>query len=196
VSSELKEAAFRWLIFQKEGSLLPSLISGHNSSSLAKQSPQNSHPSRRARKLPGSLEEKMDQCRDGPKWLETLCLPQPLRLTATVQAQGHSPSQRSTALFHTTLPSFRTQVMVSEPCVPRKPSSHRKEMELPSCRLSPNRLPLTGTPGSGHSLCRKAGEGDTQTMVRLRWHTNGTSKKNELPTARIRPPRFLRNLAC
>lgn len=29
-------------------------------------------------------------------------------------------------------------------------------MELPSWRLSPNRLPFTGTPGSGHSLCRKA----------------------------------------
>lgn len=117
-------------------------------------------------------------------------LPRPLRLTAAALAQGRSPSQRSTALFHTTLPSFRTQVMVSEPCVPRKPSSHRKEMELPSCRLSPNRLPLTGTPGSGHSLCRKAEEGDVQAMVRLRWYTIGP------PTVRVGPPCFLRNLAC
>lgn len=137
----------------------------------------------------------MNEEMDHRSWSNFLGSPQPLRLTATVQTQEHSPSQRSTALFHTTLPSFRTQVMVSEPCVPRKPSSHRKEMELPSCRLSPNRLPLTGTPGSGHSLCRKAGEGDVQAMVRLRWHTNGSPKTNELPTVRIKPPCFLKNLA-
>lgn len=47
--------------------------------------------------------------------------------------------------------------MVSDPCVRMKPSSQRKETELPSWRLSPNLFPLTGTPGSGHSLCLKAG---------------------------------------
>lgn len=66
------------------------------------------------------------------------------------------PSQRGTALSHTTFPSLRMQEMVWEPWVFTKPSSHRKEIELPSWRLSPKRFPFTGTPGSGHSLCRKA----------------------------------------
>lgn len=70
----------------------------------------------------------------------------------------HSPSQRGTALSHTTLPSLRMQEMVCEPWVFTKPSSHRNEMELPSWRLSPKRFPLTGTPGSGHSLWRNAVE--------------------------------------
>lgn len=68
----------------------------------------------------------------------------------------YSPSQRGTALSHTTLPSFRMQEMVCEPWVLTKPSSHRNETELPSWRLSPKRFPLTGTPGSGHSLWRNA----------------------------------------
>lgn len=70
----------------------------------------------------------------------------------------YSPSQRGTALSHTTLPSLRMQEMVCEPWVLTKPSSHRNEMELPSWRLSPKRFPLTGTPGSGHSLWRNAVE--------------------------------------
>lgn len=44
----------------------------------------------------------------------------------------YSPSQRGTALSHTTLPSLRMQEMVCEPWVLTKPSSHRNEMELPS----------------------------------------------------------------
>lgn len=48
------------------------------------------------------------------------------------------------------------QVMVSEPWVLMKPSSQRNDTELPSWRLSPNRFPFTGTPGSGHSLCLNA----------------------------------------
>lgn len=67
-----------------------------------------------------------------------------------------SPSQRGTALSHTTLPSLRMHEMVCEPWVLTNPSSHRKEMELPSWRFSPKRFPFTGTPGSGHSLWRKA----------------------------------------
>lgn len=66
------------------------------------------------------------------------------------------PSQRGTALSHTTLPSLRMHEMVCEPWVLTNPSSHRKEMELPSWRFSPKRFPFTGTPGSGHSLWRKA----------------------------------------
>lgn len=69
---------------------------------------------------------------------------------------SYTPSQRGTALSHTTLPSLRMQEMVREPWVLTKPSSHRNEMELPSWRLSPKRFPLTGTPGSGHSLWRNA----------------------------------------
>ena len=37
-------------------------------------------------------------------------------------------------MFQTTLPSFRMQVMVSEPWVLMKPSSQRKDTELPSWR--------------------------------------------------------------
>lgn len=58
--------------------------------------------------------------------------------------------------------------MVWEPCVFTKPSSHRKEMELPSCRLSPKRFPLTGTPGSGHSLWRNAGKERSMKAVQRR----------------------------
>lgn len=75
---------------------------------------------------------------------------------STIKEAKTLPSHLSTALFHTTFPSFKMQVMVSDPWVRIKPSSHRKDTELPSCRLSPNLFPFTGTPGSGHSLCLKA----------------------------------------
>lgn len=78
------------------------------------------------------------------------------RLTWSRTTSLYTPSQRGTALSHTTLPSLRMQEMVCEPWVLTKPSSHRNEMELPSWRLSPNRFPFTGTPGSGHSLWRNA----------------------------------------
>lgn len=104
--------------------------------------------------------------------------PQPLCTASPVRK--HAPSHRSTALFQTTLPSFRMQVMVSEPCVPRKPSSHRKEMELPSWRLSPNRFPFTGMPGSGHSLCRKAVWMGGKDVIRQSWCAGGPPKSASL----------------
>lgn len=97
-----------------------------------------------------------------------------------------SPSQRGTALSHTTLPSLRMQEMVCEPCVLTNPSSHRKEMELPSWRFSPKRFPFTGTPGSGHSLWRKAARkqrwGWRGELSAVAEKSKGMKSKHGLPT--------------
>lgn len=89
-----------------------------------------------------------------------------------------SPSQRGTALSHTTLPSLRMHEMVCEPWVLTNPSSHRKEMELPSWRFSPKRFPFTGTPGSGHSLWRKAaGKKERKRLKRWTKHSGAAERK-------------------
>lgn len=89
-----------------------------------------------------------------------------------------SPSQRGTALSHTTLPSLRMHEMVCEPWVLTNPSSHRKEMELPSWRFSPKRFPFTGTPGSGHSLWRKAvGKKERKRLKRWTKHSGTAERK-------------------
>jgi len=93
------------------------------------------------------------------------------------------PSHLGMSPLHITLSSSRWHVMVSAPCVLMKPSSQTTEMELPSWKLSPKRLPFKGMPGSGHSLCPKACNEKRETssgVKHLQEMRNGVSEYSQM----------------